>query len=115
MFGILQMRRSPPAASLRRLGTLAPAVLLSVAALLSACDTVPLAPGAAHVRITHNAADVAACAAVANVESACSPEDHKRTSEATIRNRTVAAGGNTLLVTNEWQGMMCEGIAYDCR
>jgi len=94
---------------------LAPAFLLGVTLLLSACETVPLDPGAAQVRITHDAADVASCAAVANVEAGCSPDGQKRTFENTIRNRTVGAGGNVVLVTNEWQGMMCGGIAYDCR
>lgn len=109
------MLQSPPTPCWRCDGTPAAAILLCITTLLSACDTAPLAPGAARVRITHNASDVASCTAVANVESGCSPQSQKRTSEATIRNRTVSAGGNTVLLTNEWQGLMCEGIAYDCR
>jgi hypothetical protein len=90
-------------------------VLLSAAGPLSACETVPLVPGAAAVRITHDLSDVASCAAVGNVDAGCSPQGERRMFEHTIRNRTIEMGGNTVVVTNEWQGMMCQGVAYDCR
>jgi hypothetical protein len=89
-------------------------VLLSAATLLTACETVPLATGAAQVRFARATSDVASCTAVGNVDAECSPEGQQRTFDRTIRNRTVSLGGNTLLVTNEWNGMVCEGIAYDC-
>jgi hypothetical protein len=89
-------------------------VLMSIAVLTSACATVPLAPGAAQVRLTRDAADVASCRAIGNVAGDCSPESQKRTSEATLRNATISAGANAVLVTREWAGMVCGGIAYEC-
>jgi hypothetical protein len=89
-------------------------VLLSLATLLPACEAVPLVPGAAEVRVTRDPADVASCAAVGNVDAGCSPEGQQKTFEHTIRNGTIGAGGNTVLVTKEWQGMVCEGTAYAC-
>jgi len=89
-------------------------VLLSAVTFLSACETVPLDPGAAQVRITRNSSDVASCTAVGNVDAGCSAEGEKRAFEHTIRNRTIGVGGNTLLVTDEWLGRVCGGIAYEC-
>jgi hypothetical protein len=88
--------------------------LLSVATLLPACETAPSVPGAAQVRVTRNPADVSSCTAVGNVDAGCSPEGQQRTFEQTIRERTIGVGGNTVLVTTEWQGMVCGGIAYAC-
>ncbi len=101
MFGVLNMR-----------GAL---VLLSVATILSGCETVPLAPGAAQVRFTSNPADVASCKAVGNVAAGCSSDGQIQTFEPTIRNRTIGVGGNTVFVTRESLGIACEGVAYDCR
>jgi hypothetical protein len=90
-------------------------VLLNAATVLAACETVPLTPGAAAVRITYDPSDVASCTAVGNVDGGCSAQGAKQMFEHTIRNRTIEIGGNTVLVTNQWQGMVCEGTAYDCR
>ena len=89
-------------------------VLLCVATLLASCESTSSLPGAAQVRVTRNSADVASCTAVGNVDAGCSPESHQKGLEQTLRERTIGAGGNTVLVTTEWQGMVCEGIAYAC-
>jgi len=81
---------------------------LSAASLAAGCVTTNLAPGAAQVNITRNAADVAACAAVGNIPQGLYSSD-------TAGNETVGLGGDTLFVTTEnHTGTILGGIAYRC-
>lgn len=84
-----------------------------LAASLAACalPQLRLAPGAAQVRITSNAADVQSCQAVGNVDAIRYQGD-----ETIMRNDVIGDGGDTLLLTldggNVGTGGM--GIAYRC-
>lgn len=87
--------------------------LASLAALLTACVTVALAPGADKVRVTANAQEVASCSAVGNIrvprDEKGSPPVANPTDE--MRNQTLGLGGNTAFVTSAVLG---EGVAYRC-
>jgi hypothetical protein len=80
-----------------------------VALAVSGCTT--LAPQAEHVRITREAADVAACKAVGDVHStppyALPNEDYKQ-----LRNAAVALQADTVLVTT--RAVISRGVAYQC-
>jgi hypothetical protein len=78
---------------------------LASAAALGGCIT-PV-PGAAQVRITTQAAEVAGCTPVGNVRV---PQDEVQ-SEQDARNQTVGLGGNVLLNTNV---LTMNGVAYRC-
>jgi hypothetical protein len=76
---------------------------LALASTLAAC-AVPLAPGAAQVRVTSAGADVQSCKAVGNVhvQPGLAWEDE-------LRNLTIGDGGDTLLILEP-----DVGIAYRC-
>ena len=80
---------------------------------LAAC--VALAPGADKVRMTKNASDVSACAAVGNIRVPRNSQGQADTwnGDAELRNQAVGLGGNTVFVT---AGLLAavEGIAYRC-
>ena len=82
------------------------AILLLAGLLLTGCVT-PLAPGADQVRVTHNAADVAGCTAVGNLEPSADP-----------RNQAVGLGGNVVFATNRFVGGVVigayTGVVYRC-
>lgn len=90
--------------------------IVALIACVSACTTVPLAPGADAVRFTGNAADVAQCTAMGNVKVTDAPEPYTNV-ERVARNLTVGLNGNTLFVTVTSTGippMVTQGIAYHC-
>jgi hypothetical protein len=77
---------------------------------------VSLAPGADKVLLTQDASDVVACTAVGNVQV---PVDVNRqvdiaNASTLFRNRIVALGGNTGLVTDGPVRIPFEGVAYHC-
>ena len=80
-------------------------------AALAACASVTLVPGADKVRVTQNAQDVGACAAVGNLrvprDSHGNPAVMNPTDD--MRNQTIGLGGNTAFVTSA-----SEGVAYRC-
>jgi hypothetical protein len=77
------------------------------------CVTVVSAPGAAQVHVTHNAADVAGCTPLGNIQ--LSQADQGDSADVVFRNRVVGFGGNTGLVTkSDIAGDLLEGIAYRC-
>ena len=92
----------------------------STVILLSGCATVTLAPGAEAVKITKDPADVAACRAMGNVDSA---DAHDNVPDVTpvLRNQVIGHGGDTLLITFDPRdhvvsspGALATGIAYKC-
>jgi len=82
---------------------------------LSACAPYVLAPGAADVRLTKVAADVAGCTAVGNIQV---PKDSDgsdlRNAEGRLKNQTIGLGGNAALVTESVLGTPTTGVAYRC-
>jgi len=83
------------------------ALLLAFAIGAAGCVTTTPAPGAAEVRITRKAPDIAGCTAVGNVV----PDAQKHED---ARNLTVGLGGNALFVTSESFGTILNGVAYRC-
>lgn len=78
----------------------------SLFATLTACQTVPLVPGADKVRITNTPSDVANCKALGNLPPGGAFGDEN--AWAVIRNNTIGLGGNTVLMA---PGV---AIAYQC-
>jgi hypothetical protein len=85
------------------LPSLAPAILF---AMLAACETIPLVPGADKVRFTNNPSDVANCTAVGNLPRGGAFGEEN--ASAVVRNDTIGLGGNTALLA---PGV---AIAYEC-
>jgi hypothetical protein len=79
-------------------------LVVGAAVIAGGCTTTTLAPGAAEVRIVHEASDVSGCTAVGNVLPVGTD----------LRNVTVGLGGNTLFVTAEKLGGIESGVAYRC-
>ena len=86
--------------------TLLPSTLIMVA-LAAGCNTVTLAPGAAQVKISRNAADVAACIAVGNAPPGQNMPDD-------LRNFAIGLGGNTIFVTRENLNIILDAVIYRC-
>ena len=90
---------------------------LAMLILLSGCVTEQAAPGSSAVTLTRNAADVANCTAVGNV-NAYAPNGVG--DEVKFRNQVVGYGGNVGFVTlNGACGIgacqtAAEGVAYRC-
>jgi hypothetical protein len=78
----------------------------------TACTPIPfaLAPGAAQVRVTNVAADVAGCAPVGNIQV---PRDAGH-ALGQLKNQTIGFGGNAALVTDGTLDFPNVGIAYHC-
>src|SRR5215470_15161747 len=87
---------------------------LLVAYGLTGC--VSLAPGADKVLVTRDASVVATCTAVGNVQVQVDVNRQVDIANAStvFRNRVVALGGNTGLVTDGSVGIPFEGVAYRC-
>jgi len=88
---------------------------LSVCAIyLGACVT--LAPGAAKVRITKDASDVAGCTAVGNVNTLGAPQGPSQIADSSteLRNKALGLGGNVIFVTSTTLGVPDQGVAYRC-
>ena len=90
-----------------------------LAILLVACGItgcVSLAPGADKVLVTRDASAVATCTAVGNVREQVDVNRQTDTANAStvFRNRVVALGGNTGLVTDGSVRVPAQGVAYRC-
>ena len=68
-----------------------------------------LVPGAEHVRLTTNSADVAQCKAVGDVYPA-----NMESPSQEFRNHVVGFGGNAALVTAGTVKAPLQGVAYQC-
>ena len=100
-------------------GHTVPPTRIRTAMLLVACamtGCVSLAPGADKVVLTRDASDVATCTAVGNVrvQVDVNRQVDIANASAVFRNRVVALGGNTGLVTDGSVGIPVEGTAYRC-
>ena len=82
---------------------------------LSACAPYVLAPGAADVRLTQLAADVANCTAVGNVQL---PSDsgtaELQNAQGRLKNQAIGLGANVVFVTEGVLGTPTAGVAYRC-
>jgi hypothetical protein len=83
----------------------------------SAFTVAPLAPGASEVRITRNAADVASCTAVGNVDGSHVRRTIVDVSKDKIaipqlENQAIGLGGNTIFDTSSAYSL--SGIIYRC-
>ena len=76
-------------------------------ALLAACTSTALVPGAEKVRITSNASDVTNCKAVGNL-TLPNTNSANVNLENVLRDQTIGFGGNTAFVTPG------AGVAYQC-
>jgi hypothetical protein len=85
---------------------------LSAFSLLTGCIvSIPSAPGAEKVRMTHSEADVASCTPVGNVVG-LADTNYVRDERREMQNQTVDLGGDTLLLTKEKDPP--KGTAYRC-
>jgi hypothetical protein len=96
-----------------------PTMRSPIAILLFACGTtgcVSLAPGADKVLVTSDASAVVTCTAVGNVREQVDVNRQTDTANASavFRNRVVALGGNTGLVTDGSVRVPVQGVAYRC-
>jgi hypothetical protein len=84
---------------------------MTLAFMSAGCAQITLAPGADQIRVTRVPTDVAACAAVGNVDG---ENGSGLTSDGIrqLQNQTVGVGGNTVLVTSDLPPQ--KGIAYRC-
>ena len=100
-------------------GHAVPPIRCPIAILLVACGTtgcVSLAPGADKVLVTRDASAVVTCTAVGNVREQVDVNRQTDTANASavFRNRVVALGGNTGLVTDGSVRVPVQGVAYRC-
>jgi len=83
--------------------------------LVDACTAARPAPGAAEIRLTKDAADVAKCQAVGNIAV---PQESGRVDMASAKtqfqNQAVGFGANVGLVTEGLLFAPAAGIAYRC-
>jgi hypothetical protein len=91
-------------------------ILIVFSILAGACATVTPAPGADQVHITANAADVAACKAVGNIQVPKNAQGlvDMAVAQNQFRNQTVGLGGNAALVTEGFVSIPTAGVAYRC-
>jgi len=81
----------------------------------SGCVTVTPAPGADKVKVTNSPSDVAACAAVGNIDAPALQMGVDSAAQMTqFRNEAVVLGGNVALVTVIWPNGQVNGVAYRC-
>jgi len=87
-------------------------------AVLSACAPIPfvLAPGAAQVRVTNVAADVAGCSPVGNIQVPSDGGGFVSVGRALgqLKNQAIGFGGNAAFVTDGTLDIPEAGIAYHC-
>jgi hypothetical protein len=88
-------------------------VLAAAITLGTGCANTALAPGAAKVKITRSADDVASCKPVGNIHLDCDNTINVGT-EPIVRNQVIGLGGNTVFVTAGTLGAICSGVAYSC-
>lgn len=91
-----------------------PIAILLVACGMTGC--VSLAPGADKVLVTGDASAVVTCTAVGNIREQVDVNRQTDTANASavFRNRVVALGGNTALVTDGSVRVPVQGVAYRC-
>ena len=85
-------------------------LLALAAASLLGCAVVTPAPGAADLKVTNSAAEVASCTAVGNVDGRPFAANDQVNGPAQMRNEAVGLGADTLLVTSR----LSTGVAYRC-
>ncbi len=90
------------------LSWLLPLCLLSAACVVS----IPSAPGAAEVTMTHQEADVASCTVLGNVEG-LTDTNYVRDERREMQNEVIGLGGDTLLLTRDRDPP--KGTAYRCK
>ena len=100
-------------------GLAVPSMRSPIAILLVACGMtgcVSLAPGANKVLVTSDASAVVTCTAVGNIREQVDVNRQTDTANASavFRNRVVALGGNTGLVTDGSVRVPAQGVAYRC-
>lgn len=80
---------------------------------MASCATMVPAPGANHVRLTRNPAEVAGCSPVGNINLPSSQQGMYAAFN--FRNRVVGYGGNAGLITvSVLASEPIDGIAYRC-
>lgn len=88
---------------------------LSLPLLMDSCAVTRPAPGAAEIRLTKDAADVAKCQAVGNI---IVPKENgvvdMASAKTQFQNQAVGFGANTGLVTDGLLFAPAAGIAYRC-
>jgi hypothetical protein len=89
-------------------------LILLASALVQACVTTTLAPGAEKVRLTENAADVSNCSAVGNIAPAQDAKGDTFSTPTDFKNQAIGLGGNTVLVTKQYMGALLNGVIYRC-
>jgi hypothetical protein len=89
--------------------------ILSLLLLMEACADTRPAPGAAEIRLTKDAADVAKCQAVGNIAV---PKENgvvnMASAKTQFQNQAVGFGANTGLVTEGLLFAPAAGVAYRC-
>lgn len=83
---------------------------------LTACTPLTLAPGAAQVRLTNVAADVAGCSPVGNIRV---PRDDNGMLDPAhavgqMQNQTIGFGGNVAFISEGSPSFPSAGVAYRC-
>jgi len=91
-----------------------PTLAVMATALIHACATTTLAPGAAQVRLTDQAGDVQHCAPVGNITPARDAKGDTFSTPANFKNQAIGLGGNTVLVTKALLGAPIDGVVYRC-
>jgi hypothetical protein len=91
------------------------AAVVAMLALVSACATPALAPGAGKVQLTQKADDVANCTAVGNINVARDAKGGASPSTPVeFQNQAIGLNGNTVFVTQQYLGSPVEGVVYRC-
>jgi hypothetical protein len=89
------------------------ALLSVLSALAAGCVvSIPTAPGAEKVALTHKEEDVAACTVLGNVVG-LADTNYVRDQRREMQNETVELGGDTVLLTTDRDPP--KGTAYRCR
>lgn len=86
--------------------------VISSSIIAASCTTVVSAPGSSQVRLTRAPAEVAGCTPVGYVQPF--PQRSISSAKLMFRNRVIALGGNTGLITRYIFSDPIEGIAYRC-
>ena len=89
------------------------ALLLALSLVSAGCVvSVPSAPGAENVTVTHKEADVASCTVLGNVVG-LTDTNYVRDERREMQNQAVGLGGDTILLTRDRDPP--KGTAYRCK
>jgi hypothetical protein len=89
------------------------AALLALSLLFAGCIlSIPSAPGAQNVTMTHNEADIASCTVLGNVVG-LTDTNYVRDERREMQNQAVGLGGDTILLTRDRDPP--KGTAYRCK